>query len=603
MTKIYGIDLGTTNSLIAFHENKETTIIPDKNGDKILPSYLSFLDNDSVIVGKRAVELSKLNPKRSVFSIKRFMGLNSKDINLESELLPYQMISEDDSLKVKIDNKKYSPVEISAMILEELKKRAETYHGENVRDAVITVPAYFNDNQRSATQLAAKLADLNPIRIINEPTAAALAYGLNKKENATILVYDLGGGTFDVSILKLHNGIFEVLSTNGNTRLGGDDIDQEIINYFLKQIHLGTNIDSLEREALRKIAKEAKHRLSNETSLSITIIVQSKEYQVNINKDILKELIYKIINNSFKAVRKALKDSETSKEQLDEIILVGGSTKSPIVQEAIEDYFGKKPLSDINPDEVVAIGAAIQGAILAGEIAETVLLDVTPLSLGMETMGSVVEKFIMRNSKIPCEVTESFTTAVDGQSAVVIHILQGERELVEDNISLGKFILDGIEPMAAGLARIDVTFQLDQNGVLNVSATDTKSGKKQKIKVQPSSGLTDELVESMLRDSIFKAKEDFEKRMIIDKCTEANAIILSTQRALNENGHLLSSEEQEKINNAVTELIETSKSSEDRKVIESLIDSLDQLTEPFAEKIMNNSIKSALTNKRTEEII
>ena len=603
MKKIYGIDLGTTNSLIAIHQNDQTQIIPDKNGSKVLESAVSFLDNDSFVTGKRAIELSKINPNRSVFSIKRFMGISANEIDLSKENLPYEILAKENSLIVKIDGKEYSPIEISSFILEDLKKRAENQFSESVEDVVITVPAYFNDNQRSATQTAAKLVGLNPIRIINEPTAAALAYGLNKKDKANILIYDLGGGTFDVSILKLQSGIFEVLSTNGNTRLGGDDIDQEIIEYLLDEVKLDHSLNLAERETLRKIAKEAKHRLSEEDSLAISFYVNKNEYHVNLDKSILKVIIQKIIKTSFKSVRKAIKDADLDQEEIDHIILVGGSTKSPIIQLAIEDYFGKKPLSDINPDEVVAVGAAIQGAILAGEISETVLLDVTPLSLGMETMGSVVEKFIMRNSKVPCEVTETFTTSIDGQTAVSIHILQGERELAEDNISLGKFILDGIEPKAAGHARIDVTFRLDQNGVLHVSAKDTSSGKEQVIKVQPSNGLTDEKVENMLRDSIFKAKEDFEKRMIIDKKTEANAIILSTEKAISEHDDLLSDRLRTDIKQLIYELKTACESSTDRKEIESQIDSLDQLTTPFAEEIMNKSIKSALKNKTTNEII
>lgn len=601
--KIIGIDLGTTNSLVSFYDGVESIVIEDKFG-KITPSVVSYMDNDTAIVGTRAKELLKSNPKRTIYSVKRFMGKTPLDLKDDISHLPYSVtISNDEVVKISFDKLSLTAPEISAKILEHLKRKAESHFGEAITDCVITVPAYFNDAERQATQLAGKLAGLHVRKIINEPTAAALAYGLDKTDSSTIVVYDFGGGTFDVSVLKLNNGIFEVLSTNGDTQLGGDDLDRELITYFINELEISEMTDHI-YEYLRQLAENCKIQLSNVDKLNLSISIPNTDIlkTISLTKGQFNSLIKKIVNKTKRLVKSALKDAELEFEDINEIVMVGGSTRIPYVRAQVEEWFGKAPQTDINPDEVVAIGAGIQGAILSGEIEETVLLDVCPLSLGMETMGGVVDKFIMRNSKIPCYATEEFTTHADNQTAVSINILQGEREYAKDCTSLGRFSLKEIEPEAAGIPRIEVKFQIDANGILNVTAKNQKTNKVQKISVKPHAGLTDECVEEMLLDSFKHMKEDMESRLFTDSKTEAEAVILATHRQLADYSQLLTDSEKENLTISITDLQNVLDEGKNRDLLTGLSENLEQESGKFAEKIMNSTIKKVLTDININEI-
>ncbi|RKQ88604.1 molecular chaperone DnaK [Brockia lithotrophica] len=540
MGKVVGIDLGTTNSVIAYLENGEPVIIPNSEGSRTTPSVVAFKPDGERLVGEAAKRQAVLNPERTVISIKRHMGTN---------------------YRVKIDDKEYTPQEISAMILMKLKADAEAYLGEPVTQAVITVPAYFSDAQRQATKDAGRIAGLEVLRIINEPTAAALAYGLDKEEEQTILVYDLGGGTFDVSILEIGDGVIEVKATAGNNRLGGDDFDQAIVDYLIAEFRRDTGIDlSQDRMALQRLreaAEKAKKELS--TSLSTTISLPfiaadatgPKHLEMTLTRAKFEELTRHLVEKTLGPVRQALEDAKLRPEDIDKVILVGGSTRMPQVQEAVRNFLGKEPFRGINPDEVVAMGAAIQAGVLAGEVKDVVLLDVTPLSLGIETLGGVFTKIIERNTTIPTRKSQIFTTAADNQTQVEIHVLQGERPMAKDNISLGRFILDGIPPAPRGVPKIEVTFDIDANGIVNVSAKDLATGKEQRIIVQPSSGLSEADIERMIREAEKYREEDEKLRKKIEARNEADAAVYTAEKTLRDLGDKVTADEKRRVEEAI----------------------------------------------------
>ncbi|MBT9253289.1 MAG: molecular chaperone DnaK [Brockia lithotrophica] len=540
MGKVVGIDLGTTNSVIAYLENGEPVIIPNSEGSRTTPSVVAFKPDGERLVGEAAKRQAVLNPERTVISIKRHMGTN---------------------YRVKIDDKEYTPQEISAMILMKLKADAEAYLGEPVTQAVITVPAYFSDAQRQATKDAGRIAGLEVLRIINEPTAAALAYGLDKEEEQTILVYDLGGGTFDVSILEIGDGVIEVKATAGNNRLGGDDFDQAIVDYLVAEFRRDAGIDlSQDRMALQRLreaAEKAKKELS--TSLSTTISLPfiaadatgPKHLEMTLTRAKFEELTRHLVEKTLGPVRQALEDAKLRPEDIDKVILVGGSTRMPQVQEAIRNFLGKEPFRGINPDEVVAMGAAIQAGVLAGEVKDVVLLDVTPLSLGIETLGGVFTKIIERNTTIPTRKSQIFTTAADNQTQVEIHVLQGERPMAKDNISLGRFILDGIPPAPRGVPKIEVTFDIDANGIVNVSAKDLATGKEQRIIVQPSSGLSEADIERMIREAEKYREEDEKLRKKIEARNEADAAVYTAEKTLRDLGDKVTADEKRRVEEAI----------------------------------------------------
>jgi len=596
---VIGIDLGTTNSLAAFMDLSGPRIVPGADGDKLVPSIVSIGPNGEAIVGNPARELMLTHPERTVYSAKRLMGRGLADVEEELKLFPFRIAPGSESvIQLQLGDRTFTPPEISALVLRQLKQNVEAYFGVPVSKAVITVPAYFNDAQRQATKDAGRIAGLEVLRLVNEPTAASLAYGLDKRENGIIAVYDLGGGTFDISILKLHDGIFEVLATNGDTHLGGDDIDNLLLRIALEDVRSEWGVDlSSDAEGVQRLRRaviQAKEKLSFVPSTRIELEYRGKKYEREIDRPLFDKLITPIVDRTLRPCRNCIQDAGVTVEQIDEVVMVGGSTRIPLVRSAVEALFRAKPHTELNPDEVVALGAAVQAGILSGAVEDKLLLDVTPLSLGIETMGGVVSKLIHRNSTIPASATENFTTGVEGQRNVLIHVVQGERELAKDCRSLARFDLKDIDPMPAGFARIEVRFLIDANGILSVTARDQRTGKEHTVEVKPSYGLTDEQVEKMIAESFQMAERDLSERQLREFRVEADTILAAVEKARRNDAYFeLTEQERAAIDQAVNELLVVYH-SDDYLLIAQKIDALNQVTVKLAENMMNTAVRGAL---------
>ncbi len=595
--KIVGIDLGTTNSVVAVMEGGEVKVIPNEEGDRITPSVVAFTKEGEILVGQVAKRQAITNPENTIYSIKRFIGRRWEEAQEEAKRVPYKVErAPNGGVQVRVGDKTYTPEQISAFILQKLKKAAENYLGTTVSEAVITVPAYFNDSQRQATKDAGRIAGFNVRRIINEPTAAALAYGVDKKKDEKVAVYDFGGGTFDISILEIGDNVVEVKSTAGDTHLGGDDIDQRIIDWLIDEFKKETGIDlrndRMALQRLKEAAERAKKELSTttETEINLPFITADqtgpKHLVKKLSRSQLEKMIMDIVDRTIEPCKRALEDAKLTPSDIDEVILVGGSTRIPLVQQKVKEFFGKEPHKGVNPDEVVAVGAAIQGAILAGEMKDVLLLDVTPLSLGIETLGGVMTVLIPRNTTIPTRKSEIFTTAADNQTQVEIHVLQGERPMAKDNRTLARFILDGIPPAPRGVPKIEVTFDIDANGILHVSAKDLATGKEQKVVVQASTGLTEEEIQRMIREAQEKAEEDRRKKEIIELRNRLDTLVYSSEKVLNENKDKIPVADLNELQDAINEakkLLE--QQSEDKTAIESALNRLTAVSSRIAETL------------------
>ena len=605
MGKILGIDLGTTNSAMAVVEGGEPTIIENKEGNRTTPSVVAINKAGERLVGQIAKRQAVTNPKNTIFSVKRLIGrnFNDEEVQCDLDLLPYEIKKANEGVKVVLSGKEYTPQEISAMILQKLKADAEDKLGEKITDAIITVPAYFDDSQRQATKDAGEIAGLNVRRIINEPTAAALAYGLNKNKEEKVVVYDLGGGTFDVSVLEISEDTIEVRATHGDTHLGGDDFDQKIINWindeFKKQEGIDLSKDQMALQRLKEAAEKAKHELSttmqteiNQPFITVDPTGTPKHLNLALSRAKLEELVGDLARKTIEPCRDALKEAKLDIKDIDEIILVGGQTRMPLIQKTVEEFFGKKPNASVNPDEVVAVGAAIQGGVLQGDVKDVLLLDVTPLSLGIETLGGVSTKLIPKNTTIPTSKSQVFSTAVDNQPSVEIHILQGERELASDNKSLGRFMLDGIPPAPRGVPQIEVSFDIDANGILNVSAKDKATGKEQKITIQAASGLSKEEVEKMKKDAEIHANEDKKKKESIEAKNNAEALIYASEKALRDGGDKIKEDDKKTINEKIENLKKV-KESDNIEDIKKASDDLSREIQKIGAQMYSQSQDSA----------